>query len=73
MSNITLDEIVRLPVEQRLEIAEAIWDSIRTSPGAVPLTEVQREEIDRRLEAYRTDPGAGDDWVAVLKRIRGRE
>ncbi len=73
MSNITLEEIVRLPVEKRLQIAEAIWDSIRTTPDAVPLTEAQRQELDRRLDAYRADPGAGDDWETVLKRIRGRE
>ncbi len=73
MSNITLEEIVRLPVEKRLQIAEAIWDSIRSTPDAVPLTEVQREELERRLNAYRDDPDAGGDWETVLKRVRGRE
>ncbi len=73
MSNITLEEIVRLPVEKRLQIAEAIWDSIRTAPDAVPLTEAQRRELDRRLDACRNDPEAGDEWETVLKRIRGRE
>ncbi len=72
MSNITLEEIVRLPVEQRLQIAEAIWDSIRTAPDAVPLTEAQREELERRLKASRDDPDAGADWETVLKRVRKR-
>jgi putative addiction module component (TIGR02574 family) len=72
MSSIPLEEIMRLPVKERLQLAEAIWESVRTNPDAVPLTEAQRAELDRRLEAYRTDPDAGDDWETVLDRIRGR-
>ena len=40
--------IERLSVEERLSLVEEIWDSIAE---ATPLTEAQREELDRRMNA----------------------
>ena len=69
MGTIPVDEIMRLPVEDRLRLAEVIWDSIRSNPGDLPLSEAQRAELDRRLEAYGADPRAGDDPETVLARV----
>ena len=41
-------EILSLPVEDRLDLAEAIWASISAAPDALPLTDWQKEELDRR-------------------------
>lgn len=67
------EEIRKLPVEERLRLAEDIWESIRSDPEAVPLTETQRAELDRRLAAFRADPDAGDDLDTVVRWIRGTE
>jgi len=69
MKPIRLSDVLELPVEERLELVGDIWDSIAQVPGAVELTEAQRAELDRRLEAYRRDPKAGSPWAEVKARI----
>ena len=48
----TLAEIVSLSVDERIRLAEAIWDSIATEPGQLELTEAQQQELERRLAAH---------------------
>jgi putative addiction module component (TIGR02574 family) len=69
----SLDEIRKLSVAERIQLVEDIWDSIAASQAEVPLTEAQREDLDRRIEAYEADPDAGSSWEDVEKRIQGRE
>ena len=38
----SLSAIVELPVEEKLRLLEAVWDSIADSPDALPLTDEQR-------------------------------
>ena len=42
-----------LPIDQRLQLVEDIWDSIaeeaNARPGSLPLSDAQRAELDRRL------------------------
>ena len=57
--------IDRLPVEERLALVEAIWDSIAVDGGAVPLTQTQRTELQKRLEEDDAHPGAVTPWEQV--------
>jgi putative addiction module component (TIGR02574 family) len=63
-------EILALPVPERLRLVEAIWDSISSVPEALPLTQWQREELDRRLAEFEADPEAGSTLEEVFARIR---
>jgi putative addiction module component (TIGR02574 family) len=63
-------EILALPVEERVRLVEAIWDSISAAPEALPLTQWQREELDRRLAEFEADPQAGSTLEEVFARIR---
>lgn len=72
MGAMPLEEIRKLPVDERLRLAEDIWDSIHADPDSLPLTEEQRAELDRRLAAYRGDRDATDDIETILSRIRDR-
>ncbi len=69
MKPIRLSDVLELPVEERLELVGDIWDSIAQAPDALELSEPQRAELDRRLEAYRRDPKAGSPWSEVKARI----
>ena len=40
-----------LPVDQRLHLVEELWDSIAADQGALKLTDAQRRELDKRLDA----------------------
>jgi putative addiction module component (TIGR02574 family) len=63
-------EILELPLEDRLLLVEAIWDSISILPEAIPLTSWQREELDRRLTEYEANPDSGITMEEVFSRIR---
>lgn len=63
-------EILALPVEDRMRLVEAIWDSISAVPEALPLTEWQKQELDRRLAEMESDPEAGASLEEVFARIR---
>lgn len=64
---------MRLPVEERPELVEAIWESIRAHPEELPLTDAIGSELDRRLEVHRADPDAAEDLDTVLGRLHGNE
>lgn len=43
----------RLSVAERLVLVERIWESIERDRHLSPLTDAQRQELDRRLAAYK--------------------
>jgi putative addiction module component (TIGR02574 family) len=68
---VSLEEILALDVGERLELVQRIWNSTAAEPDSLPLTEAQRREIDRRLEAYERDPSQVSTWEEVRARIVG--
>ena len=67
--SIDLAKVLALPVAERIEIAQSIWDSVAAVPEAVQLTDSQRSELEKRLQAYRENPKAGSPWPEVRARI----
>ena len=61
-----------LSTAERIIVVEEIWDSIAVEQAETPLTPAQQAELDRRLQAYRNSPGAGDSWEAVKSRIQAK-
>ena len=63
-------DIRSLSAEQRLALIGDIWDSL--APAEIPLSEGQREELDRRLDELAADPHPGIPWEEVLRKLRDR-
>ncbi len=61
-----------LTPEERIQLAEDLWESLAAEPSTVPLTAAQAQELDRRLEAYRRDGDPGRPWEEVLDRVEER-
>ncbi|MFO0863972.1 MAG: addiction module protein [Gemmataceae bacterium] len=61
--------IDRLSVEERMRLLEEIWDSIAEEQPDLPLTEAQRQDLDRRIDAYEANPNAGSPWEEVKARL----
>ena len=70
MEKITISDLLELSISERIQLVEDLWDSIATVPEGVSLTEAQKEELDRRLDAYHKNPDAGSPWESVKERIR---
>ena len=62
-------EISQLSIAERIQLAEDLWDSILEQQDELPLTDAQKQELDRRLENYQQNPAAGSTWEAVKQRL----
>lgn len=69
MSNVHLSEFLQLSVSERAKLAQVIWDSIAETPDSIPLTDKEREELNRRLSAYLKDTNTGKTWKEVKNKI----
>ena len=68
MTSLGIDQ---LSVAQRILLVEEIWDSIAAEEDKLPLTDAQRQDLQRRLAAYEANPKAGSSWEEVKARLRG--
>lgn len=50
-------------------LVEDIWDSIAQDAEAFPLSDEQKAELDRRLEAHRHDPELAIPWTEVRREL----
>jgi putative addiction module component (TIGR02574 family) len=69
---VKLSELLSLPVEERLKLLEALWESVAECPEALTLTAAQKRELDHRLEAYERNPDAGVPWAELKQRLLAR-
>ena len=66
---ISRTELLQLPLEERLQLLEDLWDSIAPHPEAVPLTKAQRRELDRRWSLFEQDPDRAVSWEEATEEI----
>jgi putative addiction module component (TIGR02574 family) len=65
-----LEEARKLSPNERLRIAEELWDSVRDDAADdLPLRAELCEELDRRLADVEANPNAGSSWEEVRGRI----
>lgn len=61
-----VNDLLTLPLAQRLELVQILWDSIAAEQIGPELTETDRQVIDQRLERFLADGEAGLDADEVL-------
>ena len=64
--------LLELGAVEKLELVEALWDSIAAVPEQVPIADWQKTELDRRKENYLRNPDSGSSWEEVKRRIQQR-
>ena len=72
MSDTDVAELLKLPPEERMRIAEIIWVSLAANPETVPLGDAHRAAIDEAVAEHERNP---DDVVSrdqVLAEARRR-
>lgn len=73
MNTATFNELLTLSVPERIDLVEALWDSIARDADAVPLMDWQRSELDACLEECLTHPDEGQTWAEVKAEILGAQ
>lgn len=72
MSDADVAEILKLPHEERMRIAEIIWASLAADPEIVPLGDAHRALVDEAIAEHERNP---DDVISreqVLAEARRR-
>lgn len=62
-------QALSLSVEDRLEIAEAIWESLEEDEAETEIPDWQRTLLDERISNDDANPDAGSPWPEVKQRI----
>ena len=70
MSDADVAEILKLSPEERLRIAEIIWESLAADPSSAPLSDAHRTAIDERLSEHERDPNDVVSKDEVLREAR---
>lgn len=65
MSANVIEAAKNLSLPERLELMDALWESIVEEGYEPPITEAQAEELDRRLEAHKQDPDDVSAWEDI--------
>lgn len=59
-----------LPISEKIQLVEDLWDSIASEQEAVILTPEQKLELDNRLDAFDIDSNIGRPYAQAIEEIR---
>ena len=62
-------EFKALPVQERIEYVQKLWDFIVKSPQDVPVPDLHKQILDERLKASETSPDQGRPWSEVREEL----
>jgi putative addiction module component (TIGR02574 family) len=65
-------EIEKLNLAEKLLLVEDIWDSIAKSNLELPMSEWQKQELDKRYKAYKAGEQNLHDWQSVHEEVRNK-
>ena len=63
-----LDEILKLPPAERLDLIGEVWDSLTPSPDSVPVPDWHKAELHRILDHPSPEPPL--TWDEVQAKLR---
>ncbi|SMN11417.1 hypothetical protein SPBRAN_1689 [uncultured Candidatus Thioglobus sp.] len=63
-----LQTLESLPVDQKIQLVESLWDSISQHNSSI--TEEQKRELDTRLNAYAIDGNKGKSSNIIFSEIK---
>jgi len=67
-----LTNLKNLPINERIQLVEDLWDSIASEQKEITITKEQSKELDNRLAAYAIDKNKGRLATTLIENIRKR-
>ena len=64
-----MQELETLPVPERVQLVEDLWDSIARSNAEIPIPQWQKDELACRKQNYLQNPDSGRTWDQVKQDI----
>lgn len=72
MQNDLTEQARKLSIPDRIHLVEEIWDTIAEENQAFELTDAQKRELDRRLDAAKKNAGEGRTWDQIKSEFMNR-
>ncbi len=71
MESSTLSQLLKLPADDRAELAMALWESLSDSEREteLALTDAQAAELDRRWAEHLANPESPVPWSEVRRKL----
>jgi putative addiction module component (TIGR02574 family) len=75
MAATNLSELLKLPAEERAELAMALWETLTDAEREtkLALTPEQGAELDRRWAEHEENPDTAIPWDEVRRKLRTGE
>ena len=70
MTNISVAEILALPIQERIHLVELIWESVAAVPQAIEVSPEVKADLAARLAEFERDPEAGYSWDQVKEKLK---
>ena len=70
MSQISVADILELPVQERIQLVEIIWESIAAVPHTIEVSPELKIELEARLADFERDPESGYSWDQVKAHLK---
>ena len=71
--SILMEDVKKMPISERIQLVEDIWDTIGTVPSeshdTLKLSKTELAELDRRRDAHQADPTSGSHWKEVRSKL----
>jgi putative addiction module component (TIGR02574 family) len=61
--------LFQLPVEERIRLAQDLWESAVEEAPAMSIPAWHLEELAQRAQAFEASPGPLSSWEAVKRRL----
>jgi putative addiction module component (TIGR02574 family) len=68
-----LNQIAALSVQERIRLVQAILESIAVEQSYPDLSELQKQELDRRIDEYEANPDNVLTWEEVKTSIKSQQ
>jgi putative addiction module component (TIGR02574 family) len=72
MASLTLRQINKIPVAERILLAEKLWESIPENSDQIGLTSIQKHELDNRLDSLEKGRVRTVSWSQVKTKMHAR-
>ena len=72
MPSSNLANLLKLPADERVELAMALWDSLTDAEreSELEVSSDQRAELDRRWNEHLANPESAVRWEEVRRKLR---
>lgn len=70
MTRFSVANVLELPLQERIQLVELIWESIAAVPEAIEVTPQLKAELNARLADFESEPEAGYSWDQVKAQLK---